>query len=554
MGYTIKDLFESDKFPEMQLISGHSGINREIRGIRIIEVPDMERFLSVCGGGRELLLTTMRAYQKINEQEFLMHLEKLEKKQIAGFVVKRNQTTEQQKKLFDILLQFAQEHQLPVIEIPQHIYFWDLIKYVLMQICDKETAKLAYFKMTHDNLSSILLHTFDTKKLIDRVLFVVETMIGNPIALYDDDFVCLHASSPNISAFVMEKDIEEYTPDIITKSNYLRQKRENTEYIKKLDIFGQRKIYLVISEKREPLTVLDFIALESIFVMLQYIIMRNTIEADIAKKYRGDLEYRLLNGSLSGVEEDEVAELLELEETDELQVITCRLIPKNNTGNFTDEQRRELAIVEKEILKFLPQDYVSSNTNQLIYIHKENEKEGKLEFRKRVEKVQQRIQKYLVKKGVNLDFLVGIGNSVTGYHHLKESFEDSKMALGYINVIRKIVGDKDKAVVDCSKLGIFYALIKMHDKETLWTYIPDSLRRLYQNDVRKNGELIDTLECFLNNNQSLKKTSQQMYIHYRTVSYRLQKITEISGMDFENAAEMLVVRNGLIVLRIIEEM
>ena len=54
-----------------------------------------------------------------------MYLEKLEKKQIAGFVVKRNQTTEQQKKLFDILLQFAQEHQLPVIEIPQHIYFWE---------------------------------------------------------------------------------------------------------------------------------------------------------------------------------------------------------------------------------------------------------------------------------------------------------------------------------------------------------------------------------------------------------------------------------------------
>lgn len=45
MGYTVKNLYESNKFPEMQLISGHSGINREIRGIRIIEVPDMERFL-----------------------------------------------------------------------------------------------------------------------------------------------------------------------------------------------------------------------------------------------------------------------------------------------------------------------------------------------------------------------------------------------------------------------------------------------------------------------------------------------------------------------------
>ena len=94
---------------------------------------------------------------------------------------------------------------------------------------------------------------------------------------------------------------------------------------------------------------------------------------------------------------------------------------------------------------------------------------------------------------------------VTGYHHLKESFEDSKMALEYINIIRKIIGDKNKAVVDCSKLGIFYAFIKMKDKEGLWTYIPDSVSRLYQYDVKNKGELINTLECFLDNNQSLKR-------------------------------------------------
>ena len=37
MGYTVKDLLESNKFPEMQLISDHSGIDREIKGARIIE-------------------------------------------------------------------------------------------------------------------------------------------------------------------------------------------------------------------------------------------------------------------------------------------------------------------------------------------------------------------------------------------------------------------------------------------------------------------------------------------------------------------------------------
>ena len=44
-----------------------------------------------------------------------------------------------------------------------------------------------------------------------------------------------------------------------------------------------------------------------------------------------------------------------------------------------------------------------------------------------------------------------------------------------------------------------------------------------------------------------------MYVHYRTISYRMQKIEEISGMDFDNAAEMLAVRNGLIIFRILQQ-
>ena len=48
MGYTVKNLINSNKFPGLQLISDNSGINREIRGVQIIEMPDMENFL---GGG-----------------------------------------------------------------------------------------------------------------------------------------------------------------------------------------------------------------------------------------------------------------------------------------------------------------------------------------------------------------------------------------------------------------------------------------------------------------------------------------------------------------------
>ena len=45
MGYTIKDFIDSNNFPEMKLISDNSEITREIKGTRIIAVPDMEKFL-----------------------------------------------------------------------------------------------------------------------------------------------------------------------------------------------------------------------------------------------------------------------------------------------------------------------------------------------------------------------------------------------------------------------------------------------------------------------------------------------------------------------------
>ena len=65
----------------------------------------------------------------------------------------------------------------------------------------------------------------------------------------------------------MEKNITEYKPEIITRYQYLCQKRKNTkyvEYIKKLDIFKRQEMYFVVSEQNEPLGKLDFIASERI--------------------------------------------------------------------------------------------------------------------------------------------------------------------------------------------------------------------------------------------------------------------------------------------------
>ena len=353
---------------------------------------------------------------------------------------------------------------------------------------------------------------------------------------------------------VKPNELKRYIPEVITKHQYFIQKREYVEYINKMQLFDGRYFYLVITEKNNQLNDIDFAGMEDAILTLQFALMRLSAEEELDKKYQKDLEYRLLAGTLSSEEEDEVANILGLNDTDDLRVVTFRLLPKNKSGRFTSEQLRQTEIVEKELLRDLPKKYTMSNTNQIIYIYKKDEQISKFQFRLRIEELQKNIQNNLDKRNANAEFVVGIGKDVKGYHALKNSFSDSKIALDYIRVIQKIIGDENRFVVDFSKLGFFRVFADIKDKDKLLSYVPESLQKLYEFDKQKNGELVDTLECFLNNKQSLKQTSNKLFVHYRTVSYRLEKIKEISSMDFDNPAEILAVRNGMVIYRLIETM
>lgn len=549
MGYTVKDFIDSNKFPGMKLISDNSGINREIKGARIIAAPDMEKFLV---GGGELLLTSLMVYEKLDERMMLSHLEELNKKQVSGFIVKRIQNTAHQNELFETLLLFCNEHSIPVLEIPQDFNYWLIIKYLLSQVFNTEISKAVYSKRTRDEFNRLFPEGTSDYRSLENLFDRAGGILGNPIALYDEDFHCMYSSTSEESDLIIADDYEKYVPNIISRYEYMRQKRKNVEYIRKINILNQCTFYLVVSEVNGPLRELDFIALDSLMPLLLYVLTQIVTDKNMEKKYHKDLEYRLLNASLSEAEEDEVANLLKLGVTEDYRVVTCYLKTENYKDNFTVFQRKKMEVIEKAILDFIPREYIYCNTNQVIYIHNENRLEGKLDIRKKLEEFQRMIQDQLKEGESKYEFLIGVGNKVKGYHNLQESFANSKIAIEYIDVIRKIVGDANKSVVDCSKLGFFHIFANIKDEKQLRTYIPDTVHEIHQYDVQKNGELIDTLECYLNHKQSIRKASELMGVHARTVSYRLQKIVKLTGMDFDNIAEMLAVRNGIIILKILE--
>lgn len=308
----------------------------------------------------------------------------------------------------------------------------------------------------------------------------------------------------------------------------------------------------MITEENEPLSELDFITLDNTITVLFYLLTQDVTKRELEIKYYRDLSYRLMNGSMSNAEEDDVANLLNLSVKDEYRVVTFYLKPEDRKENFSITQKNESKYVAEALYSYFSKENVYYSGNLVLYLYNEKDWEVKKDFRNTLKKIHKDIQDSLTKRNKKFELLIGVGKSVKGYHGLKDSFKDSKVALEYIDLIREVMGDRSKAIVDCAKLGFFQIFININDKEELRQYIPDSVNKLNEQDKKKNSELISTLECYLNNKQSIRKTSELMNVHTRTVSYRLSKIVDLTDIDFDNIAEILAVRNGIIILKILE--
>ena len=549
MAYTVKKILESGQFPQMKLLCGEKETDREVKGIRIIEIADMERYLT----GGEILMTSFQVYLSYTNTEVEQHFENLLISDISGFIVKRKKENDPSGRMLSILEKHCKKYDIPLIEIPEEMHFWGIIRYVTSQVFDKETARLKYFKITHDNFNAFSLRNNGSDAKAKDIIDFLGTMIENPIALYYSNFSCYASTNSDNSKLILSKNIEAYTPNIITKFKYMRQKKgEHTQYIVSVDILNEAKSYIAITEENRKLTELDYMAIENAIINLQYGFVSEFAQNEVRKKYQRDIIHNILNGLLNEKDMDVAASALELKKTDSYRVVDFHTITRNIERKYTEEQLHEVGVIEGELVHLLSDSHIYRNMDQIVMIQKVNPDQTEMEYQRKMEEVKEVIQRSVVHRKKNTDFQIGIGRVVVGYQRLKESYKEAQKAIEYIDIARLVTGDKEKSVIHYSNLGFFQIFGEFDDKTELWKYVPSTLKKLYQYDKEHKDELIPTLQVYLNNNQSLKKASKELFVHYRTVSYRIEKIAKISGMNFENPNEMLAVRNGLIIYKMIK--
>lgn len=550
MAYTVRKLLESEQFPKMKLLCGEKGLDLEVKGIRIIEIEDMERYLT----GGEILITSLQVYLSCSDREVEQHFEDLVKSDISGFIVKKRKEYDPTGRRLSLLEKHCKKYEIPLVEIPGDLYYWGIIRHVMMQVFDKDTARLKYFKITHDNFNTFILKNNGSSNTASDIIKFLSIMIENPVVLYYGNLNCMVSTNLDNSKLILSDEIQPYKPNIITKFQYMKQMKGScVQYIVKFAILSEVDIYITITEENRELIELDYMAIENAIINLQYEFLSEFAQDEVKKKYQRDIIHNILNGLLSSKEMTEAAAQLGMKESDTYRVVDFHTITKNVQRKYTKEQLHEVGVIEGELKHLLPDALIYRNMDQIVMIQQVDSNQTELEYQKEMEEIEEVIQRSILYRKKDTDFQIGIGKSVEGYQRLKESYYEASQAIKYIEIIRLVTGDKNKSVVHYSNLGFFQIFGKVDDMTELERCIPETLKKLYLYEDEHKGELITTLQMYLRNNQSIKKTAGAMFVHYRTISYRLEKIKQISGINFDNANEVLAVSNGLIIYKMLKE-
>ena len=550
MAYTVRKLLESEQFPKMKLLCGEKGLDLEVKGIRIIEIEDMERYLT----GGEILITSFQVYLSCSDREVEQHFEDLVKSDISGFIVKKRKEYDPTGRRLSLLEKHCKKYEIPLVEISEDSYYWGIIRYVMIQVFDKDTARLKYFKITHDSFNTFILKNNGSSNTASDIIKFLSIMIENPVVLYYGDLNCMVSTNSDNSKLILSDEIQPYKPNIITKFQYMKQMKGScVQYVVKFAILSEVEIYITITEENRELTELDYMAIENAIINLQYGFLSEFAQNEVKKTYQRDLIHNILNGLLSSKEMTEAAAQLGMKESDTYRVVDFHTIKNNVQSKYTKEQLHEVDVIEGELKHLLPDALIYRNMDQIVMIQQVDSEQTELEYQKEMEEVEDVIQRSIFYRKKDTDFQIGIGKSVKGYQRLKESYHEASQAIKYIEIVRLVTGDKNKSVVHYSNLGFFQIFGEIDDMTKLERYIPETLKKLYEYDDEHKGELIPTLQMFLSNNQSIRKTAGAMFVHYRTISYRMEKIKEITGINFDNANEVLAVSNGLVIYKMLNQ-
>jgi DNA-binding PucR family transcriptional regulator len=98
------------------------------------------------------------------------------------------------------------------------------------------------------------------------------------------------------------------------------------------------------------------------------------------------------------------------------------------------------------------------------------------------------------------------------------------------------------------ELGIYRLLVQIPERNELHLFLEQTLGKLLEHDRKHNSGFVRTLSVYLRRNGSLLQASRELHVHTNTVTYRLGRIQDLTGLDLSVHDDRVAIELALMIL------
>ncbi len=538
---------------DSKILGGEAGLNRRIMKLNVMEVPDI---LNWVEDGEFLLTTAYSIKDNVTKLEEL--IPQLNKKRLAGLGVKTKRYIED---IPDSTLKLANELGFPLIEIPLEVSYSAIIADALTEIVNNQTNILHRIDNIHNKLINVMLSGGGLKE-IAKALY--DSMENNSMAIKESLF--------ETSIIFCDEHKRKHIETIIEADSLKKEKisygfSDKFFHAKHTDIIGGEKInrltipiytkereygYIYIWEDMKSITPVELTVIEAAIPIIALELNKKLSIFEIESKHKVEFFEDLFSSDKNRHQKAlERASYFEFDSKLGYSVIVISLNDKDRHNQYTPDSTRYLHQINVRLLSIISR-ITKNRKEKIIYGNKSNSiiilfgteldtKEFKI--KQSINSFSNEILRYAEYEYLSDMVSIGVGRNYKDTHDLWKGYREANRA------VECQKRSYEKKVTHYDDLGIFRILSYEELQPELQQFYKEILEPLVKYDKEKGTELIETLRKYFECAGNLKKVSEEMYTHYNTVIYRIQRIKEITGIDFEDYDDRL---NFQISLKILE--
>ncbi|EOR23210.1 purine catabolism regulatory protein [Niallia nealsonii AAU1] len=518
----LAEILQKPIFDKVEVIAGHTGLNKEIKHITMMDAPDIVDYLNP----NDLLVTT--AYHLKDKPGVLLSLIKsMQEKDCTALGIKSKRFLGH---IPNEAIQFANDKGFPLLEIPLETSLGEIVNASLNYMLSQRTAELTIAFETHRKFTQHILKGKGIKRLVDDL----SHMINKRIVLFDAHFQ-LHTSSYN------RNSIENFFSSLHTNGFEFLLPNSPYSYFSSRNTEEVFTIFPIYTHMKKPafLVVLGEIPLEDQSLLLtieqatnvlSFELMRENTVKQYTRRARNDFFTHFVEGKFTFAEEIESrAKEFSLKREQASIAIIGKMDSSEQYKSFTQhsvEIDYIYEFLETEIKKapFASQLFIKDDHCILIMevVHSSYDLDSS------ILPYLQNIQSYIAntfKRHMSL----GISNVYQQLLNLPNAYREALSALHTGN----LSGNTPFIQIHRPK-DVFEMLRIIPTKDLLEFY--DHIFQAFSSNHQQDEEqiLLNTLSVYLETHCQISETAKRLYVHRNTVIYRLEKCEELLGKSLKD--------------------